>query len=328
MLKKALWLTVLSLLAALPENSASANSALVSYPEQNITIVVPYPPGSSADVLARQLGEKITLDWGKQVIIDNRPGAGGSIGAEFVAHAKPDGYTLLLCTNSPLTTNLALYKSLHYDTLRDFAPIIELGSNGLLVVADPSQHLKTFKDLIALAKSQPGQVNVGTSGNGTTAHLALEQIDKTAGVTMTHVPYNGGMPSLTAAMSGEVQVTIADTTPALPLIRAGRLVALASTAARRPQAAPAIPTIEESGYRGLTVEAWVGLLAPSGTSNDIINRLNLEANRILAMPQMRKQIITFGLDPLGGTPQAFLDLIKRDIPAWRNRVKAAGLAVD
>jgi tripartite-type tricarboxylate transporter receptor subunit TctC len=323
MLKSA-WLVAAFTMMSLSTGTA----ARAEYPEQNITIVVPYPPGSTADLLARQLGQQISIDWGKQVVVENRPGAGGSVGADFVAHAKPDGYTLLLCTNSPLTTNLALYKSLQYDTLRDFSPIDLLGGNGLVIVANPSENLKTFSDLIALAKKKPDSVTIGTSGNGTTAHLALAQINKSAGVVMTHVPYNGGMPSLTAAMSGEVQATISDTTAALPSIHDGRLVALVSTASQRPQAAPDIPTLNESGYPGLSVEAWAGLLAPKGTPDAVIQKLNTEANRILAMPAVREQLITLGVDPSGSTPQEFLDVIKRDIPVWRERVEAAGLAVD
>jgi tripartite-type tricarboxylate transporter receptor subunit TctC len=323
MIRTAVIAAALSVLAA-----CMATAAQAEYPDRNITIVVPYPPGSTADLLARELGQQMTMDWGQQVLVENRPGAGGSVGADFVAHAKPDGYTLLLCTNSPLTTNLALYKSLKYETLRDFAPIALLGGNGLLVVTTPSQKLKTFQDLIELAKKKPDSISVGTSGNGTTAHLALAQINKSAGVVMTHVPYNGGTPSLTAVMSGEVQVTISDTTAALPSIRDGRLIALASTASHRPQVAPEIPTMEESGYPGLVIEAWAGLLAPNGTPDDIIQKLNIEANRILAMPAVRDQLVKLGVDPAGSTSQEFLDVIKRDIPVWRDRVKAAGLAID
>jgi tripartite-type tricarboxylate transporter receptor subunit TctC len=302
--------------------------ARAEYPEQNIAIVVPYPPGSTADLLARQLGQQMTMTWGRQIIVENRPGAGGSVGTDFVAHAKPDGYTLLLCTNSPLTTNLALYKSLKYDTLRDFAPINLLGSNGLLVVANPATKFKTFADLIEAAKKKPNGIAVGTSGNGTTAHLALAQINKAAGVMMTHVPYDGGTPSLTAAMSGEVQVAIVDTTAALPLVRDGRLIALASTAEKRPQVAPEIPTIAESGYPGLSVEAWAGLLAPKGTPDAVIQKLNTETNRILAIPSVRAQLIQLGIDPAGSTSQEFLAKIMRDIPLWRDRVKEAGLSLD
>jgi tripartite-type tricarboxylate transporter receptor subunit TctC len=302
--------------------------ARAEYPNNIVTIVVPYPPGSTADLLARQLGQQMTADWGKQVIVDNRPGAGGSLGADFVAHSKPDGYTLLLCTNSPLTTNLALYKSLKYDPLRDFSPIDLMGGNGLMVVTSPSSHVKTFKDLISLAKEKPDFVTVGTSGNGTTAHLALAQIDKSAGVAMTHVPYNGGLPSLTAAMSGEVFATIADTTAALPLMHSGRLIALASTAEVRSQAAPDVPTLQELGYPGLVIEAWVGLLAPKGTPEPIIQKLNAEANKMLSGPTIRKQLIQLGVDPSSSTPEQLGSRIKREIPLWRDRVKAAGVTVD
>ncbi len=305
----------------------TGSAARADFPEQNITIVVPYPPGSTADLLARQLGQHMSTTWGKQIIVENRPGAGGSAGADFVAHAKPDGYTLLLCTNSPLTTNLALYKTLKY-TADDFAAIDDLGGNGLLVVANPSLKLKTFGDLIELAKKRPNSISVGTSGNGTTAHLALAQINKSAGVIMTHVPYNGGTPSLTAVMSGEVQVTIADTTAALPLVRDGRLVVLASSASQRPQVAPEIPTIDESGFKGLVVEAWAGLFAPKGTPEAVVNKINAEANRILAIPDVKQQLIRLGIDPAGSTPQAAASRIKTDGPIWRDRVKEAGVALD
>ena len=315
-------------IAVLLAGTVLAGAARAEYPEQPITIVVPYPPGSTADLIARQLGERMTADWGKQVIVDNRPGAGGSVGADYVAHAKPDGYTLLLCTNSPLTTNLALYKSLHYDTLRDFAPVALLGSNGLVVVAAPSEGLKTFGELIARAKAKPDSVNVGTSGNGTTAHLALAQIDSAAGVSMIHVPYNGGVPSLTAAVSGEADVTISDIVPALPLIRDGRLVALASTAAHRPEVASTIPTIAESGYPGIVVEAWIGALAPKGTPDDIVAKLNAEANKILQTLAVHDQLVRLGIDPAGGTVAAFDALIRHDIPVWQERVKQANLSLD
>lgn len=298
------------------------------YPEQNITIIVPYPPGSSADIQARTIGEKISTDWGKQVIVDNRPGAGGSVGTEYVAHVKPDGYTLLLCTNSPLTTNPTLYKTLHYDPLKDFEPITIVARNGLVIVAAPSQNFKSFKDLVDAAKTNPGQVMIGTSGNGTTAHLALAQINKSAGVLLGHVPYNGGTPSLTAAVSGEVQATISDIGAALPLIKDGRLVALATSAPNRPQIAPTIPTLEESGFPGLVVEAWVGLLAPKGTPAAIIDKLNAEVNKIIATPEMREQNTKFGTEAVGGTVEMFKQTLARDIPVWKERVLASGVSLD
>jgi tripartite-type tricarboxylate transporter receptor subunit TctC len=318
----------MSFLLAVTAALASPAAALAAYPDRPITIVVPYPPGVTVDLLARAVGREMSQSLGQQVIIDNRPGAGGSVGAEYVAKATGDGYTLLMCTNSPLTTNLALYPSLRYDTLRDFVPIVLAGENGLVVVANPSVPVKTFAELIALAKKQPGMLAAGTSGNGTTAHISLAQINKRAGVDITHVPYNGGVPSLTAAMSGEVQITISDIVPALPLIRDARLRVLATTSEHRPQVAPDIPTIAESGYQGFNVVAWVGLVAPKGTPPDIVKLLNTEVNRILQTPEVRKQITSIGIDLLGGTPEAFAALLREDIPRWKAMVKDSGAKLE
>jgi tripartite-type tricarboxylate transporter receptor subunit TctC len=323
MLKYALNFLIVAVAAAAP-----LTAALARYPERPITIVVPYTPGGTVDLLARALGREMTQSLGQQVIVDNRPGAGGSVGAEVVAKATGDGYTLLMSTNSPLTTNLALYRSLHYDTLRDFVPVLLTGENGLVVVANPSLQVKTFADLIALAKKQPGQLSAGTSGNGTTAHISLAQINKRAGVDITHVPYNGGVPSLTAVMSGEVQITLTDIVPALPLIRDGRLKVLATTSEHRPQVAPEISTIAESGYPGFNIVAWNGLLAPKGTPAEVTALLNAEVNRVLKIPEVRRQIIAIGIDPLGGTAEAFTDLLKADIPRWKSMVVDAGVKLE
>ena len=304
------------------------NAALAGYPDHPITIVVPYTPGGTVDLLARAIGREMSQSLGQQVIVDNRPGAGGSVGAEYVAKAPGDGYTLLMSTNSPLTTNLALYRSLHYDTLRDFVPIVLTGENGLVAVANPALPVKNFSDLIALAKKQPGPLSAGTSGNGTTAHISLAQINKRAGVEITHVPYNGGVPSLTAAMSGEVQITLTDIVPALPLIRDGRLRVLATTSEHRPQVAPEIPTIAEAGFPGFNIVAWNGLLAPKSTPAEIVRLLNAEVNRILKIPEVRQQVISIGIDPLGGTSEAFTSLLKEDIPRWKALVIDAGAKLE
>jgi tripartite-type tricarboxylate transporter receptor subunit TctC len=319
---------VLQFLLAAAAAAPSLNPALARYPDHPITIVVPYTPGGTVDLLARLLGQEMSQSSGQQVIIDNRPGAGGSIGAEYVAKASNDGYTLLMSTNSPLTTNLALYRSLHYDTLRDFVPIVLTGENGLVVVANPALPVKTFGDLIALAKKEPGTLSAGTSGNGTTAHIALAQINKRAGIQITHVPYNGGVPSLTAAMSGEVQITITDIVPALPLIRDGRLKVLATTSEHRPQVAPEIPTIAELGYLGFNIVAWGGLLAPKGVAAEVVQVLNAQINHFLETPEVRKQIISIGIDPLGGTSEAFVNLLKEDIPRWKAMVIDAGAKLE
>jgi tripartite-type tricarboxylate transporter receptor subunit TctC len=188
--------------------------------------------------------------------------------------------------------------------------------------------VKTFSDLIALAKKQPGALAAGTSGNGTTAHIALAQINKRAGVEITHVPYNGGVPSLTAVMSGEVQITLTDIVPALPLIRDGRLKVLATTSEHRPQVAPAIPTIAESGYPGFNIVAWNGLLAPKGVPPEVVQLLNTQFNRFLETPDVRRQIVAMGIDPLGGSAEAFTSLLKEEIPRWKNMVIDAGVKLE
>jgi tripartite-type tricarboxylate transporter receptor subunit TctC len=212
--------------------------------------------------------------------------------------------------------------------MRDFVPILLTGENGLVVVANPSLPAKTFGEMIALAKKQPGMLSAGTSGNGTTAHIALAQINKRAGVEITHVPYNGGVPSLTAVMSGEVQITLTDIVPALPLIRDGRLKVLATTSEHRPQVAPAIPTIAESGYPGFNIVAWNGLLAPKGVPPEVIQFLNTQFNRFLETPDVRQQIVAIGIDPLGGSAEAFTNLLKEEIPRWKNMVIDAGVKLE
>ena len=224
---------------------AGTTPSFAEYPDHAIQIVVPYTPGGTVDLLARALGPRLTAAWGQPVIILNRPGAGGSVGAEFAAKSAPDGYTLFISTNSPLTTNLALYPSLGYEPLRDFEPVILAGENSLVLAANPKLPVKSAKDLIELAKRKPGELNAATSGNGSTGHLSLATFNKQAGVSITHVPYRGGVPSLTAAIAGEVQLVFSDIVPAVPQIRDNRLTALGLTGLRRAQIAPDIPTLDE-----------------------------------------------------------------------------------
>src|SRR5882724_1883286 len=302
--------------------------SLAEYPDRTIQIVVPYTPGGTVDLLARVLGPRLTAAWGQPVVILNRPGAGGSLGADFVAKAAPDGYTLFLSTNSPLTTNLALYSSLGYDPLRDFEPIILAGENALVLAANPKLPVKTVKDLIALAKSKPGELNAGTSGNGSTAHLSLAAFNKQAGVSITHVPYRGGAPSITAAIAGEVQVVFSDITPVVPQIRDGRLNALGLTALRRASIAPDIPTLDEQGLPGFRITAWVGVVAPKGTPNEIMQKLNLEIGSALKEPEFARQMSAMGVDPLGSTPEQFAAFLRTEIPRWKQIVQDADVKVE
>jgi len=277
---------------------AGAGPSFAEYPDRAIQIVVPYTPGGTVDLLARALGPRLTAAWGQPVVVLNRPGAGGSVGAESVAKSAPDGYTLFISTNSPLTTNLALYPSLGYEPLRDFEPVILVGENSLVLAANPKLSVKTVKDLIALAKSKPGELNAATSGNGSTAHLSLASFNKQAGVSITHVPYRGGVPSLTAAMSGEVQLVFSDVVPAAPQIQDGRLTALGLTGLRRTRVAPDIPTLHESGLPGFSITAWVGVVAPKGTPNDIVQKLKSKSGARSKIRSLLAKCRRWALTPL------------------------------
>jgi tripartite-type tricarboxylate transporter receptor subunit TctC len=308
--------------------SASATPSFAEYPDRAIQVIVPYTPGGTVDILARALGARLTVAWGQPVVVLNRPGAGGSLGAEAAAKAAPDGYTLFLSTNSPLTTNLALYPSLGYEPLRDFEPVILAGENSLVLAASLKLPVKNVAELIALAKSRPGELNAATSGNGSTAHLSLAAFNKSAGVSITHVPYRGGALSLTAALSGEVQLVFSDIVPAAPLVLDNRLNGLAMTGLRRAALAPDIPTLDESGLRGFSITAWIGLVVPKGTPNDIVQKLNLEVGRALKDPEFVGQISKMGIDPIGSTPDEFAAFLRQEIPRWKQIVQDAGAKLE
>lgn len=315
---------VAALIAALliaPQKTVAA-----SYPDRPIHIVVPYTPGGAVDVLARALGSRITADWGQQVVVDNRPGASGSVGAQFVAQSKPDGYTLLLSTNAPLTTNVALYK-LKYKPLRDFAPIILAAEGAQGLVVNPKLPVHSVADLIALAKKEPGKLRAGSSGVGTDAALALVEFDKMAGVNIVLVPYRGGVQSLTGVMSGDVQMAFSDIVPALPLIRAGKLRILATTGLKRAGAAPKLPTLNESGLNGFDITAWIGMVARHGTPKSIVDKLNFEINKIIREPEFRRQLAKTGIDLRGDSPHQFAGFLRKEIPRWAEIVKLTGAKV-
>jgi tripartite-type tricarboxylate transporter receptor subunit TctC len=307
---------------------AGTTPSFAEYPDHAIQIVVPYTPGGTVDLLARALGPRLTAAWGQPVVILNRPGAGGSVGAEFAAKSAPDGHTLFISTNSPLTTNLALYPSLGYEPLRDFEPVILAGENALVLAANPKLPVKSAKDLIELAKRKPGELNAATSGNGSTGHLSLAIFNKQAGVSITHVPYRGGILSLTAAIAGEVQLVFSDIVPAVPQIRDNRLTALGLTGLRRAQIAPDIPTLDESGLPGFSITAWIGVVAPKGTPKDIVQKLNLEIGRALKDLEFARQISTIGIDPLGSTPDEFTAFLRKEIPRWKQAVQDADVKVE
>lgn len=300
-------------------------SAKAEYPDRPIHIVVPYTPGGTVDLLARALAPHLTKAWGQQIVIENRPGAGGSVGAEYVANAPGDGYTLLLSTNSPLTTNVAVFKTIKYDPIKDFVPVIIAGENSLVLVVNPKLPVKSVADLTALAKKEPGQLICASSGNGATSHMSLGEFEKKTGAKITHVPYRGGVPSLTAVISGEAQMVFVDIVPALPMIRDGRVRALATTGLKRSGVTPNLPTLDELGLKGFSVTAWVPLVAPKGTPQAIADKLNAEVNKALKDPDFRAQIIKIGIDPVGGTATEAANYLRKELPIWKQRAVDAGL---
>ncbi len=321
-MRTALMLAIGAVLLAV---SGSTTPARADYPDKPIHVVVPYTPGGTVDLLARALAPYLTKAWGQQIIVENRPGAGGSVGAEYVAAAPGDGYTLLLSTNSPLTTNVAVFKTLNYDPLKDFVPIIVAGENSLALAIDPRLPVKSVDDLIAMAKKDPGRLIGASSGNGSTSHMALAEFNKMAGVDITHVPYKGGVPSLTAVISGEAQLVFADVVPTVPLIRDKRVVALATTGLRRSGVTPDVPTLDELGLKGFSVTAWIAMVAPKGTPQPVVDKLNREINAILKDPEFRAQIVKIGIDPVGDTPEQFATFLREQIPIWKQRAIEAGL---
>jgi tripartite-type tricarboxylate transporter receptor subunit TctC len=298
------------------------------YPEKPLRIVTPFPAGSVTDVLARPLAAKMMEAWGRTVIVDNRAGAGGNLGADIVAKAAPDGYTLLLGTNGTNAINASLYRKMPYDTLRDFAPVSLVATSYLLLVVHPSVPVNSVRDLIALAKRSPGQLNCATAGNGTTPHLASELFKTMAGVNMVHVPYKGSPQVMVDLLAGRADVYFANATTVLPFLNSGRLKFLATSGAKREPSLPDIPTISEAGLPGFEASAWFGLFAPTGTPADIVDRIHGEVARIVTLPDIRKQYANLGLAPVSNTPAEYSAFVSREVAKWAKVVKASGAKAD
>jgi tripartite-type tricarboxylate transporter receptor subunit TctC len=304
-----------------------AANAAPGYPAKAVTIVVPYPPGGPTDIVARVVGQKLAERIGQAVVIDNRPGAGGNVGASLVAKAAPDGYTLLLGTTAH-AINPSIFANLNYDIVKDFSPVVLLTSLPLAVVVNPSLPAKNIQELIALAKSSPAPIAYASSGNGQSTHLAAELFKSMAGVPMTHVPYKGSAPALTDLVAGQVSVMFDTMLSSMPQVKSGRLRALAVTSATRSGAAPNLPTVAESGVPGYEAVAWSGLLAPANTPPEIVAKLNSEINQILKQPEVRKRFLDDGADPVGGTAEQFSAHIKSEVKKWGEVAKASGARVD
>ena len=321
--------TLLAALAAsLAASSAPAVLAQSSYPSQPIRIVVPFPPGGATDIMARAAAQKLTEAWKAQVVVDNRPGAGGNIGSELVAKAAPDGYTLEMGTVGTHAINASLYAKMPYDHVKDFTPIVLVAAVPNVLVVHPSVPVNSEQELIASAKANPGKVNFASSGAGTSIHLSGELFKVMAGVQMTHVPYKGSAPALTDLLGGQVQLMFDNLPPSLPHIKAGKLKALAVTTSERAPALPDVPTIAESGLPGFEASSWFGLLAPAGTPREIVLKINGEIARWVATPEAKEKMTAIGANAKGGTPEDFVRHIADETAKWQKVVKESGAKVD
>ena len=298
------------------------------YPTKPIRIVVPFPAGGTTDVLARAAAQKLTETLGQPAVVDNRPGAGGNIGAELVAKSSPDGYTLLMGTVGTHAINPGLYPKLPYDHVKDFAPVILVAGVPNVLVINPALPVNSVQELIAYAKANPGKLNFASSGNGTSIHLSAELFKTMAGVQMTHVPYKGSAPALQDLVGGQVQLMFDNLPSSLALIKGGKLKALAVTSSARAAALPDVPTIAESGLPGFEASSWFGLLAPAGTPPPVIAKLNGEIAKWLATPEAKEKLLAQGANAAGGTPEDFAQFINAETAKWQKVVKESGAKVD
>ena len=298
-----------------------------SYPAKPIRLVLPFPPGGSTDIVARLIGQKLTESWGQPVLVDNRPGAGGNIAADFVAKAPPDGHTLFQ-VNVANAIGATLYPKLNYDLVTSFAPVTQLATTPYVLLAHPSIPARDTRELVALARAKPGALIYGSAGAGSATHLSGELLKALSGTDILHVPYRGTGPALTALLSGEVGLYFTTIPPAVPLVKAGRVRALGVTSTTRSQLLPDVPPIAEAGLKGFETGTWHGVLAPAATPKDIVAKLNAEIVKILAQPDVREKLIGQGLDPVGGTPEQFAAFIKSEIDKWAKVVKASGAKPD
>ena len=314
------WATMIGAALALCATLASGQG----YPNKPVKLVVPFTPGSATDILARTLGQKLSEQWGQPVIVENRAGAGGTIGAGVVAKSPPDGYTLMV-HSSGHAVNASMYPTLPYDTTKDFVEVATLGGQPNVLVVAPASGLRTVADLIAAAKKSPGALNYGSAGIGSGTHVNAEKFKLAAGIDAVHIPYKGTPEAITDTMTGRVTYFFSPISAALPNIREGKLVALGVSTAKRSSALPNVPTIAESGLPGFDYNLWVGLWAPAGTPQDIVDKINADVAKVLAMPDVRERLAALGAEPMVMTSADFRKFMREEIDDAAKVVKAAGI---
>jgi len=298
-----------------------------SFPQRPVRWIAPFPPGGAADIVSRLLGQKLTEAWGQQIVVDNRPGAGGNVGTELAARAAPDGYTVVLVP-ATFTTYPSLTKKPAYDPLKDFLPITLVSYSPLVLVVNPSLPVKGVQDLISLVKAKPGKFNYASSGIGASAHMAAELFKSMTKTNIVHVPYKGQPQAIFDLISGRVQIMFPNIPVSLPHIKAGRLRALAVSTAKRSALLPELPTISESGLNGFEVTQWSGLMAPAGTPKAIVDKYQRDIATALKLPDVRQSLRSQGFEAVGNTPGEFSDYIKVEIAKWAKVIREAGIHAD
>jgi len=308
--------------------SIAENTNAQSYPTKPVRIVVPYPPGGGNDLLGRPIAQKLTEKWGQNVVIDNRGGASGMIGAEIVAKSPPDGYTLLLCASPEVALNVTLYPKMAYDPARDFIPITQLAVSPLVLTAHPSLPVQNARDFIALAKKRPGQLSYSTVGAGSPHHIAGEWMKLLAGIDTIHVPYKGGGPQLVDLMGGHVHSGFVALPVVAPQAKSGKVRLLAVTTIRRSPTIPDVPTLRESGLAEFDVSQWYGVVVPAGTPGEITAKLHTDLMELLRLPDIKARMADLGAEPVGSTGAQFGELIRSEIAKYRSIVKATKLTIN
>ena len=298
------------------------------YPNKPILLVVPFAPGGSSDFLSRLIGAKLTEAWKQQVVVESRPGGAGNIAMDAVQRAKPDGYTLILGHVGTLAVNPAMFAKLPYDPIKGFVPVGMIATVPTLLVVNPSVPAKNFKEFLALAKAKPGTIYYGSAGNGSSGHLAMEYLKQAANIDLTHVPYKGTGPMVTDLLGGQTQATFTGATPLIPHIKQGKLRPIAVGGTKRIAALPEVPTVAESGLPGFETSQWYGILAPAGTPDAIVKKLNTELNRILKSPEVVERMTADGSVPQGSTPEEFAKFIASEQKRWGQVVKTANIKPD
>jgi tripartite-type tricarboxylate transporter receptor subunit TctC len=316
------------LLLALLMTCGAAAAIAQAYPAKPVRMIVPFPAGGATDIVGRLIAQKLTEAWGQQVIVDNRGGAGGTIGSDVAAKSPPDGYTMLLGTSSTHAVAPSLYSRLPYDPVRDFSPVSLAATATILLVVHPSVPAHNVKELIALAKRQPNALSFASSGNGGISHLIGEQFKSTAGIQMLHVPYKGDTPALVDLVSGQVHLMFGTAVSFLPYVKSGRLRALAVTNPRRSPVVPDAPTIAESGLPGFEALQWFGVFVPAGTPRDIVSRLNADIAKSLKLADVRERLVGLGAEVVANAPEAFAAFQKADSTKWARIVKESGAKID